>query len=590
MESVLRDLRIAARGLRRNLGFTAVATITLALGIGATTTVFSVVYGVLLRPLPFPNAARLVQIVQTLEAGAGEESHRAGLSPDQFANLRDYSATLEAVGVLSMYSSRTLSGIPVPVRLNGTGVTVGLFGGLGVAPILGRVFNEEDAAPGADPVVVLSERTWRRYFAADAGLIDRRITLGDRQTRVVGVMPAAMTFPSLAGSSLSRDSVGELEDAPEFWMPIQPFARTGPSPGFTVLQAWALLKPDTSLEQAATETRSIAGPLPNGKTPPLELVGARQEMGLPARRVLLIFQAGVTLVLLIATINVINLLLARAAGRRHELAVRAALGAGRARIIREGVCEALLLSLGGGALGCALAYGLTGALQALPPHILPRLRDVRVDGMVLAFALTVSIVTGVCVGLWSTWRAGRVDSSLWLQRRHGPDSPGRRVQPSSVLVVFEIGAAMVLLTTSGLLVNSFIRLVGVDVGYDPHGVLAFQIDLPRSRYATGDVRNGFLNDLSTGIRAIPGVVSVGAEGRGGIGVDPLFVDGQPAGEGHIGFRPVTPDYFRTLRLPVLEGREFRADDIRAQIDSVIVNESFVRRFVPTGSAVGRRLR
>jgi putative ABC transport system permease protein len=590
MESFLRDIRLAARGLRRNLGFTAVAVITLALGIGATTTVFSVVYGVLLRPLPFPHAARLVQIIQTLEAGPGEEGHRAGLSPDQFANLRDYSTTLEAVGVLGMYSSRTLSGIPVPVRLNGASVTVGLFGGLGVAPILGRLFQEDDAAPGADPVVVLSERTWRRHFAADTGIIDRRIALGDTQTRVVGVMPAAMTFPSLADPSLSRDSVGELQDAPEFWMPIRPFERSGPSEGYTVLQAWALLKPDTSLEQAEAETRSIAGPLPNGKKPPLELVGAREEMGLPARRVLLIFQAGVTLVLLIAVINVINLLLARAAGKRHELAVRAALGAGRARIVREGMSEALLLSLVGGALGCALAYALTGALQALPPHVLPRLRDIRVDTIVLAFALAVSIVTGLCVGLWSTWRAGRVDASVWLQRRHWLDSPRRGLRPSSMLVVLEIGAAMMLLTTSGLLVNSFIRLVRVDVGYDPRGVLTFEVELRRSRYAAGEARNRFLNDLSTGIRAIPGVESVGAENRGGIGFYPLFVDGQPAGNAHAEFRSITPDYFRTLRLPILEGREFRADDIRARPGSVIVNESFVRRHVPTGSALGRSLR
>jgi predicted permease len=210
--------------------------------------------------------------------------------------------------------------------------------------------------------------------------------------------------------------------------------------------------------------------------------------------------------------------------------------------------------------------------------------------MVLAFALAVSVVTGVCVGFWSTWRAGRADPSVWLQRRRGLDSPRQRLRPSSVLVVLEIGAAMMLLTTSGLLVNSFIRLVRVDVGYDPRDVLTFQVELPRSRYATGEARNRFLNDLSTGIRAIPGVESVGAENRGGIGFYPLSVDGQPAGNAHAGFRSITPDYFRTLRLPILEGREFRAGDIRARPDSVIVNESFVRRYVPQGSAIGRRLR
>jgi predicted permease len=213
-----------------------------------------------------------------------------------------------------------------------------------------------------------------------------------------------------------------------------------------------------------------------------------------------------------------------------------------------------------------------------------------VDTVVLAFALTLSIVTGLCVGLWSAWRAGRADPLRWLQRRHELDSPQRRLRPSSALVVLEISAAMMLLTTSGLLVNSFIRLVRVDVGYDPRHVLTFQVELPRSRYDTAESRNRFLNDLSTGLRALPGVESVGAENRGGIGYDPLFIDGRPAGKANLWFRYATPGYFRTLHLPVLEGREFRADDIRAQMDGIIVNESFVRRYVPNGSAVGRRLR
>jgi len=591
MEFVTRDLRLAARGLRRNPGFTAVAVVTLALGIGATTTVFSAVYGVLLRPLPFPNAERLVQIVQTLEPeDEGGERHRAGLTPDQFANLQDHAATLESVGVFAP-ASRTLTGVAITVRLSGATASTGLLGGLGVPLVLGRAFQDEDAAPGADPVVVLAERTWRRYFGGDERIIDRRIVLDEVPTRVVGVMPAHFTFPSLAGASIERDSTGDLAEVPEFWLPMPPFTRTGPSSGYTILQAWALLEPGVSLDQAATEVESLAGPLPNGRRLPLGLVSARDEMGLAARRVLLIFQTGVVLILLIAAVNVVNLLLTRAAGRRREIAIRVALGASRTRIVREGIAEALLLALAGGALGCLLAFALAGAVQSLPPHIVPRIRDVRVDGTILTFALAVSLAAGLVVGLVSALRAGHSDVSPEL---HGRTSPGttihRRLRPSSVLVVVEIAAAMVLVTGSGLLVGSFIRLVRVDLGYEPKGVVKFEVELPRNRYAAADARSRFFDGLSAELHSLPGVESVAGEGRGGIGFDALFIDGQPAGEADIRYHVVTPRYFETIRLPVRQGREFGADDVRNQAAGVVVNESFVRRYIPAGPVIGRRLR
>ena len=444
MESLLRDVRMAIRGLRRSPSFSVVAVLTLALGIGATTSVFSVVYAVLFRPLPFPNADRLVQIVQTMTSRGSDESFRAGLTPDQLANLQDYSTTLEAAGVFG-HAWLTLTGVSVPAVLSGSTVTVGVLDGLGVAPLLGRALREEDALPGAEPVLVLSESTWRRYFGAREDLVGQRIAFDDLHRRVVGVMPASFRFPSLAGPGISRNSLGDLAEAPEFWLPGPSFTRTGPATGFTILQAWALLKPGVSLEQAAAEIRSLAGTLPDGRRVPIEVTSARDEIGLPARRVLLIFQTGVSLILVIACVNVINLLLTRMAGRRHELALRVALGASRGRIAREGMTEALLLAVSGGAVGCLFAYALTDVLQSLPPHTLPRLRDIRVDTVVLGFALLVSIATGLGVGALSALRLGGADSSGGLHLRPAPGTTRqRRLRPSSVLVVLEISAAMVL--------------------------------------------------------------------------------------------------------------------------------------------------
>lgn len=591
MESVLRDLRIAARGLRRNLGFTAVAITTLALGIGATTTVFSVVYGVLLRPLPFPNADRLVQIVQTLETDSpDEEGHRAGLSTDQFANLQDYATTLESVGVLLGHASRTLTGIATPVRLNGAQVTAGLLTGLGVQPLVGRLFQHEDAEAGADPVVVLSEGTWRRYFGGDPGIINRRITLGDVRTRVIGVMPAVFTFPSLADPGAGTNSAGDVDEVPEFWAPMQPFTRSAPgATGATILQSWALLQRGATLEQAEAEVQSLAGPILSGRpSRPIELVSAREEMGLPARRVLLIFQAGVTMILLIASVNVINLLLTRAAGRRHEWALRMALGASRARIVRERATEALWLAACGGTLGCGVAFVLTRALQLMPPHLLPRLREIQVDLVVLAFAIAVSLATGLVVGLLSALRIGWADPTHWLHHRtQGTTSRLQRTRPSNALVVLQVAATVVLLTASGLLVGSFIRLVRVDVGYDPRGVLTFEVGLPPGRYTTAEARNRFFETLSEALRGVPGIESVAAHGREGIGFDPLIIDGRPAGEANVWFRLVTPDYFRTLKLPVRQGRESRVDDSRAGASGIIVNEAFVRRYAAGNAVLGR---
>ena len=596
MESLLRDLRLAIRSLARNPGFTAVSVLTLALGIGATTTVFGVVYGVLFRPLPFPGADRLVQIVQITEASSDPE-HRVGLTPDQFLNLQEHATTLDAVGIFNP-APRTLIGIPIPARVNGAAVLPGLFDGIGARALRGRTLRAEDGEAGAEPVVVLSYRTWRTHFGGREDIIDTRISLDESPTRVVGVMPETFTFPSLADSSMRRNSAGEIEDAPEFWITGGRFSRTGPSTGFSILRAYAVVKPGVRYERALAEVRSLIGPLPDGRVVPVELVNARVEMGRDTSRPLAIFQLGMLLVLLIACVNVVNLLLTRAAGRRRELAVRMALGATQSRIVREGLAEAVVLSVAGGALGCVIAYGLTNVLQTLPPHIFPRLRDIRVDGVVMAFALGLSVMAGLAVGLFSALRVAR--ASLLSQLR--PQTPyglaglaGPRLRPSSVLVIAEIAVAVVLLTSGGLLVNSFVRFMTVDLGYEPRGVMSFGVSLPKSRYGTNESRERFSRDIAAALKGLPGVEAVSATdfrlAGSPMGFYPLSIDGRPAGAGEtdIRYRSVSPDYFSTLRIRVVEGREFSDGDWSPVADKVIVSESFARQHFPRRTAVGHRI-
>jgi putative ABC transport system permease protein len=598
MESLLRELRLAIRSLARNPGFTAVGVLTLALGIGATTAVFSVVYGVLFRPLPFPRADQLVQIVQVTGDEPGGEPHRVGLTPDQFLNLQEHSTTLDAVGVFTP-ASRTLTGIPIPARLNGASVLPGLFDGLGARALRGRTFRPEDGDAGPGQVVILSYRTWRTHFGGREDIIDSRIMLDDTLRRVVGIMPESFTFPSLAGPYMSRNSAGEIEDAPEFWITGARFERST-GQGFTLLRAHALVKPGVGYERALAEVRSLIGPLPDGRVVPVELVNARVEMSRDASRPLAIFQLGMVLVLLIACVNVVNLLLTRAAGRRRELAVRMALGATHGQIVREGLAEAIVLSIAGGTLGCALAYASIAVLRTLPPHVLPRLRDIHVDGVVLGFALGLSIVTGLLVGLFSALRVARASVSSQL-RPQTPYAlaglPGGRLRPSSLLVVAEIAAAVVLLISGGLLVNSFVRLVQMDLGYDPRHVATFQVALPTTRYPTSESRERFSRDIATSLRTLPGVDAVSATDSSvtyysALGFYPLTIDGKSAttAETEIRYRRVSPDYFRTLRIPVVEGREFRHDDWSPVTTKVIVNQAFARQHFPGSSPIGHHLR
>jgi predicted permease len=601
MDAWLHDLRLALRGIRRNPGFTAATVLTLALGLGATTAVFSVVYSVMVRPLPFPNAGRLVRIVQVLPprpGSASAEPTRAGLTGEQVRVLDERSRTLQHVGRHTA-AAATVTGAAFPVRLSGVSVTVGLFDGLGVPPQLGRLFTTEDERSGAERVVILSDATWRQYFGADPAVTTRRVLFNRTPTRIVGVMPETFGFPSLASAGMTRNSAGVLSALPEYWAPLLASDDLSPSEGVSWYPTLALMRPGVTLPQALAETRELVPALPVGERSGLELVTAKDELVRDVSRALTLFQGGVGLILLMACANVMNLLLARAAYRRRELLVRRALGASVGALLRASVTEGVCLAILGGVVGIAVAYRLTGALRTLPPHVLPRLEEVHVDGMAIAFGLALSIVSGVVVGLVSTLRNRRAVATnpSHLSGAHGSIAPAF-AGPSRAIVVGQVAVVIVLLTASGLLINSFARLARLNPGMDPRGVLAFRLTLPPERYPAIAAQELFYAELSARLMALGSVRSVGATNFDLQGMFIMFgqlvVDGRAAdANSEVSFRLVTPGFFRTLGIPLEAGREFRADDRTPRAGTVVVNEAFARRYLPEGAlghtiSLGRR--
>ena len=593
LDALLRDVRFAARGLRRNPGFAAVAVLTLAIGIGATTAVFSVVYGVVIKPLPFPNADRLIRIVQVLESKGEREPVRAGLSPNQFIQLQQHSRTLAAVGPYQQ-ATRTLIGRGVPARLSGAAVSPALFAGLGVNPALGRTFVPDDALRPVetDPAVILSHQTWVRYFGSDRNIVGQRIALGDARAEVIAVMPEGFGFPSLASDSMARNSAGELEDAPEFWFALSPFKPDTEDGAFTLLMAFALLRDDATPAQASAEITALNAPGQLRRTR-VEVVPAHRESAHTVGGVLTTFQMGVLLILLIACVNVVNLLLARATHRRPDAAIRIALGASGARVVQAHLCESLLIALTGGALGCAFAYAIVGTLRTLPPHLLPRIDELQVDGTVLMFAVALSVAAGVGVGLVSALRVGRLRhvqavTALWSGRA----TPHRRARPSTALVVFEIAATMVLLTGAGLLINSYAHLMKVQPGLDPTGTITMQIALGTQRYTSPGAQQRMVHDVLDRIRTLPAVQAAAATSLTlagePIGISPVSVDGRIVAKS-MRYRYITSDYFRALGTSIHRGREFVETKDQPFPESAIVNEAFVRRYLDGRDPVGSTL-
>jgi predicted permease len=589
MGAIWQDVRYGIRRLAHSPGFTIVAVLTLALGIGANTAIFSVIDAVLLRPLPFPQASRLVS-VRSVDTVRGGIPLNSASYPD-FFDWRSENHVFS--GITAFHDSDfTLTGIPQPQHLTGEMVTSGFFETLGVSPQIGRGFHPEEEKAGHE-VVILSHRLWQTVFQGDPKILGRLITLDGRGYTVVGVMPAGFHFP------IETPAV-------ELWTAISTDAE-GKTPmtvqrGAHFLHVVARLKPGVSLAQAQADmsriTANLKAQYPETNThfgaarvvPELDLLVGNVKPAL----VVLFFAVG--LVLLIACVNVANLLLARSMTRQKEMAIRAALGASQTRIARQLLVESVVLSLAGGLVGLLSAAWATTGLMRLVPQSIPRMGQIGIDGSVFLFTLLVSVATGILFGLAPALHASKTGLVGPLNESGRGLSAGvGRQRVRSVLVVVEMGLALALLAAAGLLIRSFSRLEKVNPGFNPQNLLTFTFDLPVARYTTEQQVN-FYDRLLRRLDALPGVrsaASITPLPLSGDNIDIGFsIVGQPTAPGNGPdslFRLVSPGYFRTMGIPLIEGREFNAQDTRTSAPVVVVNQAFAQKYFPGEDAVGKRV-
>jgi len=584
MQTLLNDLRHATRRLLRSPGFTALAVLTVGLGVGATTVMFSAVHGVLLKPLSYPEPERLVMIRGATRARPG----RTGvISYPDYRDWRHESRSFESIAALRA-ADVTLAGPGGPERIEGARVTASFFQVLRVVPALGHLLPAEVDQRGGEPVAVLGHGLWRR-LGADPTLVGRSLTLSGQPHTVIGILPASFRPPR------------EVERAQVF----APLALDGDSleqRGNRSLAAIGRLRSGVGIDQARAELAAVALRLEK-EHPDNTGVGAMVE-SLHAdtvgelRRPLLVLLGAVAFVLLIACTNMANLVLPRALARRKEVAIRAALGAGRSRLVRQLLTESILLGVVGGAAGLGLAHWGLDALVSLAPPSTPRLQDIALDGRVLGFSLALSLVTGVAFGLLPALSAARTDVQAALH--DSGRSPGLARHPGArLLVVAEIALCLVLMAGAGLLLESFRRLLSVDPGFDPHDVLTFELSLPGSRYPRPDQRAAFYADLLERVRILPGVISAAAitplplGGDGGIATR-FTVEGQPAPapgqKPRAEYRAVTSGYFETMRIPLKKGRAFDDRDRREAPPVAVVNQTLADQVFPGRDPLGQRIR
>ncbi|HSB52796.1 MAG TPA: ABC transporter permease [Gemmatimonadales bacterium] len=586
LEELRHDLAQAWRTVRRQPGFTLVAVLTLALAIGANTAIYTVIRSVLLRPLPFGAPDELVLVTET------DPTNPSARNPISALNLLDYRARQRLLTGIAGSDSRSVTWRPDrgdPELLDALSVTPNTFALLQASPLLGRAFSEEEDIPGGEPRVILSYGFWQAAFGGSADILGRTITLNDLPYRVLGIMPR--------GFSVVGDEA--------MWTPLG-FAREMANPAVSrrqhFVRTFARLKPGVTLEAAQADLARISRQLeveyPDANTGRVAtLAPLSTALTRDVGPNLLLLQLASALVLLMACVNLANLTLARGMVRRRELALRAALGAGRNRLVIQLLAESLLLALLGGALGTGLAMLATRTLLALEPAAVPAFFSIHPDRTVLLFALGISLLTGVLFGLVPALEAARPDLRQALQDGGRGSSDGTtsgRMRRS--LVVAQVALAVVLLTGAGLLLRSFAELARVPLGFDPDRVMTAEVRVSGERYDPPPMVNGFYDRLLDGIRSSPGVVAVGATmklpGRGMVSSS-LVVEGQPSDPTHlpdVGLILVRGDYFPALRVPLIAGRWFAEEDRLGTPGVVLVNQTAARSFFPDGQAVGRRIR
>jgi putative ABC transport system permease protein len=580
MHTLIQDIRYAARTLRRNAGFTTVAVVALALGIGANTAVFTVVNGVLLRPLPFPAPERLVALSALTE---GLPFAMGPALPDRlYLEFRNQDRYLEKLAAFSS-NQVNMTGAGEAASISACYATPDYFSVLRAQPALGRTFSSDEDRPGRDHVVVLSHRLWQANFGGTAAAIGKTFKLNGEIYTVIGVMPAALTFP--AGVDLWVSTAVQIQDHNSM-----------------LLSVIGRLKDGASLSPVAAELDTMVKRMPakifgeeGSRRPPARVIPLLEFVSGKAQRALLIFLGAVAFVLLIACTNVANLMLARAAARRQEIAVRSALGAGRGRLLRPLLAESMLIALGGGIAGLLLALWGVPALTALAPgDMLPRVEQIGIDKWVLVFTLVLSMATGLGFGILPALQVTRAEvrESLSLG---GRTATGRHETLRSALVVSEIALALVLLTGAGLMLRSFLRLTSSQTGFQPENTIAMMVDLPDNIYKTTPQMQAFRQQTVERITHLPGVTAAGAVnwvplGGALIMGDFHLEDGRPLPHDYMVDKPaVTPGYFRAMRIPILRGRDFSEPDNAQAPGTVIVSDSVARRFWPREDPIGKRI-
>jgi putative ABC transport system permease protein len=587
-DEMLQDLRFGVRMLLKNPGFTLIAVFTLALGIGANTAIFSVVNAVVLRPLPYPEPERLIRL---WESNPGRGWPEFSASAPNYEDWRKQQSVWEQLAAYE-FATFNFTGSGEPERVAALSVTANLFPALEVAPALGRNFLPEEEQAGRNRVAILSDGLWQRRFGADPGLIGRQIQLSGESYTVVGVMPPRF----------------QLTPGTELWVPLVVDPAAAPwhaNRSHHNLHVIGRLKPGVNLRQAQVAMDTLARQLEQQYPKSNAGWGVRlrtfYDWMVPEqiRKSMLVLFAAVGFVLLIACANVANLLLARASTRQREMAVRAALGASRLRVMRQLLTESLLLAGLGGLVGALLAFWGARILKAGTVLNIPRLNETSLDLRVLGFTLIVSLLTGLIFGLAPAWQASKLDLNETLKEGGRSGGSGVRHRLRGALVVGEVALALVLLLSAGLMVRSFANLQNVPLGFAPENVLTMQINLPGSKYGEKAQRVNFYKQLPERLRATPGVTGVAAVTQlplfsGASWAQEITLEGGEAAPSDAklsaGTFAVTPRYFETMGIPLLQGRDFTEQDNGDTTLNYIVSESFARRFWPNENPLGKRFR
>jgi|HubBroStandDraft_1064217.scaffolds.fasta_scaffold11134_3 predicted permease len=589
IETLWRDLRYALRSLGKSPGFTAVILLTLALSIGANSAIFSVIDGVLLRPLPYPDADRIVRVFFH-----SASYPRFPLNPFDFRDFRARNRSFESLAGFTR-SDLQLSGTGQPERFTGFAVTAGFFHALGLRPARGHEFNTNDEIPGNQQQAILSDRLWRNRFAADPNIIGRKITLDSRPFTVAGVMPPGTEHP---GNEYNGVAHGETVDV---WWPFA-FQGNPAHRGSHYLEVVGRLKKGVTSTQAQSEMNALIAQLAHEYPDALAgwqalVIPLYREIVGPSERLILVLLGAVGLVLLIACANAANLLLARATSRQREIAVRAALGAGRARLVRQMLTESLLIAFIGGGLAVAIAVAGVWALVSFLPAGFPRADTIHVNAAVFAFTLLVALATGVLFGLAPALQAARTDFHDNLRaggRGAGGDRAHLRLR--SVLVVGEVSLACLLLIGAGLMLRSFVNLLRADPGFHPEHLLTANVALPDATYKATEAPH-FWGRLCASLDSIAGIRAAGVgtdlpwtgydDNIGGFTIEGK----KPAAneEFHARYHVASPGYFRAVGIPLVRGRFFTAGDNMKAPLAMIVNRSMARRYWPNEDALGKRI-